>query len=212
MRALGIDVSVKRGLDLVLLEKPWSVVEVCSHVTTAELPRLIADLRPDTIAIDSPPCFGNGAPRKTEVALRRRGISLYATPWEEEKMTRSFYGWMRVGFGAFAACSTAGFPLFRGDGYKGSAVEVYPYGVAVVLSGGLRPKGTSKKIWRHGLLKAHGLDMAKLKSLDHIDAALAAMTGLLALDGHACWQGEPSEGVIVLPCRTEDLKAKYLAP
>ena len=56
------------------------------------------------------------------------------------------------------------------------------------------------------------METASLKSLDHIDAALAALTGLLALDGHACWQGEPSEGVIVLPCRTEDLKAKYVAP
>ena len=183
MRSLGIDVGVRRGLDLVLLETPRSVIEVRSHITTADLPALITDLRPDSIAIDSPPSIGNGAPRKTEVVIRKRGISLYATPWEEEKITHSFYDWMRVGFRAFAASAAAGFPLFSGASYAGSAFEIFPYGAAVVLSGSLRPKETKKAVWRHGVLEAQGVDTTGLKGIDQIDAALGALTGLLALEG-----------------------------
>ena len=192
MRALGIDVGVRKGLDLVLLEKPRSVVQALSHVTVADLASLIAELKPDTIAIDSPPRFPNDAPRRTEVLIRKRGISLYATPWREEKKANKFYEWMKEGFKVFAACEVAGFPLFKGDSYVGSAFEVYPYGVAVVLSGYLRPKDVAKQAWRRGVLEARGVDTASLKSGDQVDAALAALTGLLALDDRACSEGEPS--------------------
>ena len=210
MRALGIDVGVKKGLDLVLLNETRLVVAVRSRISPGDLPTLIADLRPDVITIDSPPRFGNGAPRKTEVEIRKRGISLYATPWEEDKKNRPFYDWMREGFKAFHACATAGFPLFSDDGYPGSAMEVFPYAVAVVLSGGLRPKGMTKRVWRRGVLASHGVDATSLKNTDQVDAALAALTGLLALESQVCWEGDPSEGVIVLPCRAEDLKQRYL--
>jgi len=210
LRALGIDVGVKKGLDLVLLNEARLVVEVRPHISTVDLPILIADLRPDVIAIDSPPRFGDGAPRKTECDIRKRGISLYQTPWQDEKKTRKFYDWMREGFKVFEASEAAGFRLFRGEGYHRAAFEVFPYAVAVVLSGGLRPKGMTKQVWRRGVLASHGVEATGLKSTDQVDAALAALTGLLALEGHVCWQGNPSEGVIVLPCRAEDLKERYL--
>ncbi len=211
MRALGIDVGIKKGLDLVLLEQPRAVVAIRSRIAIADLATLIGELRPDAIAIDSPPCFANGAPRTTEDALRKRGISLYTTPWKEAKKAHPFYAWMREGFNVFAACEVAGFPLFKGSSYVGSAFEVYPYSAAVVLSSGLRPRNSRRHVWRRGVLESHDVNTVALRNGDQIDAALAALTGLLALDGRACWQGKPSEGVIVLPCRTEDLKARYAA-
>ena len=209
MRALGIDVGVRKGLDLVLVETPRTVVEVSSHVTPAELASHIGHLKPDTIALDSPPAFGHGGPRKTEQALRKRGISLYATPWDEGKKIRPFYNWMREGFKVFHACATAGFPLFSDHGYLGSAMEVFPYASSVALGGALRPKGVRKKAWRTSVLKSQGIDTSFLKTVDSIDAALAALTGLFALEDCVCWLGEPSEGVIILPCRKADLKERY---
>lgn len=212
MRALGIVVGVAKGLDLVLLEQPRSVLDVRPHVAVTDLATLIAELKPDTIAIDSPPCFPDDAPRRTEDLIRKRGISLYATPWQEEMKGNKFYEWMQEGFNVFAACELAGFPLFKGDSYVGSAFEVYPYSVAVVLSGALRPKDVRKQVWRRGVLEAQGVTTTSLRNGHQIDAALAGLTGLLAIERRVCWQGEPSEGVIVLPRHAEDLKAKYLAP
>jgi hypothetical protein len=40
-----------------------------------------------------------------------------------------------------------------------------------------------------------------LRTVDQIDAGLAALTGLLALEGEFCALGDPQEGVIVLPAR-----------
>jgi hypothetical protein len=51
-------------------------------------------------------------------------------------------------------------------------------------------------------LEARRVDVATLRSQDEVDAALAALTGLLALEGEFVAVGDPDEGVIVLPCRT----------
>ena len=42
----------------------------------------------------------------------------------------------------------------------------------------------------------------ELTSIDRIDAALAALTGLLALEGKRFAPGDPQEGVIMLPVNT----------
>ena len=43
---------------------------------------------------------------------------------------------------------------------------------------------------------------------DQVDAGLAALTGLMSLEGCFCYLGEPREGVIVLPFARQDLLAK----
>jgi hypothetical protein len=52
------------------------------------------------------------------------------------------------------------------------------------------------------VLVAGGVDAAGLRSMDQVDAALAALTGLLALDGRFSAPGDPTEGVIVVPARS----------
>jgi predicted nuclease with RNAse H fold len=200
MRALGVDVSVRRGLDLVLLDGSPEPAALRSDVSPEALPACLRELAPDVVAIDSPPAWGvGGGSRRAEQALRRLGIQSYGTPSDPRKGDNAFYGWMKVGFRAFAAASTAGFPLYRRGAVCGTVTEVFPHASAVVLAGCLPPAAVPKHTWRASVLRAHGLDVGLLRTPDLIDAALAALTGLFALRGEFVAAGEPEEGVIVLP-------------
>src|SRR5437867_9714649 len=98
LRSLGVDVSVRRGLDLVLLNASRRLLDVCPGVKVEDLPALLSDCKPDVVAIDSPPAWGSaGNSRLAERALRRAGISSYATPSDPAKQVRPFYRWMKVG-------------------------------------------------------------------------------------------------------------------
>ncbi|MGH8973718.1 MAG: hypothetical protein ACRD0C_11005, partial [Acidimicrobiia bacterium] len=55
--------------------------------------------------------------------------------------------------------------------------------------------------WRRSVLEAAGVDTAALRTLDQLDAALAALTGLLAWQGCSFTLGDPDEGLMVLPGR-----------
>ena len=73
-------------------------------------------------------------------------------------------------------------------------MEVFPHATAVVLAGSLPPKGVSKRVWRERVLHAQGVRTDELTSIDRIDAALAALTGLLALEGKRFAPGRPAGG------------------
>ncbi len=49
------------------------------------------------------------------------------------------------------------------------------------------------------MLASHGVDVDGLPTVDRIDAALAALTGVLALEGSASFLGDPAEGVVLVP-------------
>jgi hypothetical protein len=78
-------------------------------------------------------------------------------------------------------------------------VEVFPHASAAVLTGCLPPKGVRKRTWRERVLVAHGVTVDDLRNADQVDAALCALTGMLALEGKHFAPGDPKEGVIVLP-------------
>ena len=54
-------------------------------------------------------------------------------------------------------------------------------------------------MFRGRVLETHGVGLDELPNIDRIDAALAALTGVIALEGGSTWVGEPSEGVVLLP-------------
>jgi predicted nuclease with RNAse H fold len=200
LRSLGIDVSVRRGLDVAALDESRHLVAVRSHQRVDDLPALLRELAPDVVAIDSPPAWGRaGRSRRAERDLRCLGLSSYATPSDPVWRERPFYAWMKVGFAVFRRVAASGFGRFRSGGVRRTAIEVFPYATAVALTGMLRPPGTSKRSWRREVLRRQGLDVDRLPTLDAIDAALAALTGLLALQGRVTAVGDPREGVIVLP-------------
>ena len=202
MRALGIDVGVRKGLDVVVLEDGGREPAATRRgVRLQDLRPLIERAGPDVVAIDSPPAWARvGRSRGTEREIRLFGIQSYGTPTADRGIQHPFYEWMRVGFEVFRIAGRAGFPRYRGGPAAGTAIEVFPHASAVVLAGCLPPRGIPKAAWRASVLRRAGVHVDG--SPDRIDAALAALTGLRALAGRSCALGDPREGVIVLPART----------
>jgi predicted nuclease with RNAse H fold len=204
VRALGIDVGARKRFDLVLMGEDRTPLERRRRVQPSELDELIEAWRPDVIAVDAPPQWGlhAGGSRLTERELRRFGIQSFGTPSDPGKAENAFYEWMTVGFSAYEAAARCGYPRYSGGRTNGTAMEVYPHASAVVLSGCLPSKGTRKRDFRRAVLRSQGVSLDALRSMDQLDAALAALTGLLALQGARFAPGDPKEGVIVLPARS----------
>ena len=105
---------------------------------------------------------------------------------------------MRIGFDLFERLAPA-YPLYRGGDPTQRAAEVFPHATACLLAGGLRERATPKHVFRSQTLRRAGVRSPELTTPDQIDAALAALTGLIALEGGHCGVGDPDEGVILLP-------------
>jgi predicted nuclease with RNAse H fold len=178
---------------------------ILTGVRIREVGRLIAELKPDIVAIDSPPDWAGSdrGSRDTERQLRGLNLKAFNTPSRERGEGRPFYEWMEVGFEVFRVAARHGFPRYRAGDPARTAIEVYPHASAAVLAGCLRPNGISKKAWRTGILRTQHVRVDGLRTGDQVDAALAALTGLMALDGHHFAPSlDPTEGAIVLPSWT----------
>lgn len=204
MRSLGIDVGVRKGLDLVLMDEGRVPLERGRRVGPSELEELVREWEPDAIAIDAPPQWGihSGGSRLTERELRGFGIQSFGTPSDPRRADNAFYEWMTVGFTVFEAVARCGFARYAGGRAKGTAMEVFPHASAVVLTGCLPAQGVTKRDFRAAALREQGVKLDGIGSMDQLDATLAALTGLLALDGRLFAPGDPREGVIVLPARS----------
>ncbi len=199
MVAMGIDVSVVRGLDVVVLEESGRPVLSRARQTLPDLEAALRVVQPEIVAIDSPPGWATaGRSRPLERELARLGISMYATP--QDPGDHPFYRWMRVGFEVFAAADRCGYPLYRGDtAVQGRAVEVFPHVSAVTLRGRLPGRGARKVTWRREALVEGGVEHEPLHSLHQVDAALAALTGIRCLQHRFCLVGVLGVAVLALP-------------
>jgi len=209
VRALGVDVGgeERKQLDIVVMDADRQIAAVGSRVPVRRLADLIADHRPDVVAIDCPPAWAPAGKRSrlAERELKLLGIQAYYTPDREAGERNGFYSWMRNGMAAFRTAERAGFPAYRAGAIAGSAIEVFPHASATVLAGCLppaRPNASSKRTWRAAVLTAHHVPIAQLQTLDQVDAALCALTGIIALELRDPFApGAPDEGRIVLPAR-----------
>jgi hypothetical protein len=209
VRALGIDVGgeLRKQLDVVVMDADRQIAAVGSRVGVRRLGALIEDHRPDVVCIDSPPAWAAPGQRSrlAERELRLLGIQSYATPARSAGESHDFYAWMRNGMAAFRAAARAGFPAYTAGRIAGSAIEVFPHATATVLAGCLAPArqtSAAKRAWRAAILRAAHVPTAQLRTLDQVDAALCALTGVVALElGDPFAPGAPGEGRIVLPAR-----------
>ncbi len=198
--SVGIDVAERRkGLDLVALDHDRDVLASRRGLTVDEAVSMALALSPSIVCIDSPPGWStSGRSRLAERELSRLGIQSYRTG--ADPGDHPFYRWMRVGFEVFARLAPT-YSRYRGGDAKGTAAEVFPHATACLLAGRLRPPGTPKHTMRRQVLRAAGIAEAELTTPDQVDAALGALTGLIALhQGHSA-VGNPDEGVILLPVR-----------
>jgi len=196
---MGIDVAIARGLDIVVLDDSLRVVFGPATLRLVDLPDLIRRTEPDVIAIDSPPAWGlSGKSRPIERQLQALGISIFPAPAAE--FARDLHRWMETGFDVFKVAGDLGYPLNTGGAsFARSAIEVFPHASAVVLRGSLAPVGMAKYVWRRSVLEAAGVACSEMRTTDHLDAALAALTGLRFLSGDFSVVGTPGEAVLVLP-------------
>lgn len=199
MRSLGIDVGVGKGLDLVIMDETKTPGLILSRAGLDDVERAIKEFEPTIVAVDSPPKWARGGKsRNTENELARLNIHAFRTP-SLEHAEHVRFDWMRKGMEVFQLADRMGYPLGTGKPYRMRAIEVFPHATAVVLAGCLPPRGERKRQWRERVLKIQGVRTKDLTTIDQMDAALAALTGLLVLGGRETHLGDPSEGVIVIP-------------
>ena len=197
--AVGVDVAeARKGFDLVALDDQRRIV--CSHGRLSETDTVLLvtdEIRPVVVCIDSPPGWAHsGRSRAAERELA--GLGFPAFPVGADPGDHPFYRWMRAGMGLYKALEGT-YPRYRSGDLRGTAFEVYPHASAQRLAGRPRPAGTTKTTFRRAALAAHGVDEAQLTNIDRVDAALCALTGLLALRGCFEMVGDPLDGVVVVP-------------
>ena len=198
MVSVGLDVAEPRkGLDLVALDGEGNVLASRGGMAVDEAASVTLALHPAVVCIDSPSGWStSGRSRLAERELSRLGIQSYRTG--PDPGDHPFYRWMRVGFEMFKRLAPA-YPLYRGGDVAGTAAEVFPHATACLLAGHLRPPGTPKHTVRRQILRSAGIADTGLTTPDQVDAALGALTGLIALGGGHSVLGDPDEGVILLP-------------
>jgi predicted nuclease with RNAse H fold len=198
--AIGIDVAEPRkGLDLVALDRDRNVLTRACRLTVSDAVSLTLALKPAIVCIDSPSAWStSGRSRLAERELARISIQSYRTG--PDPGDHPFYRWMRIGFELFESLAPA-YPLYRGGDPTGRAAEVFPHATACLLAGRLRERATPKHAFRRQTLRRAGVRSPELTTADQIDAALAALTGLVALEGAHSAVGDPNEGMILLPVR-----------
>jgi predicted nuclease with RNAse H fold len=77
MRAIGIDVSLVRRLDVVALADSGPIVFGPIKAAVTDIPAILREVNPDVVAIDSPPQWGtDGKSRLIEKQLRKVGINI----------------------------------------------------------------------------------------------------------------------------------------
>jgi predicted nuclease with RNAse H fold len=196
--AVGIDVAEPRkGFDLIALDRDRNILTRRSRLAMSEAVSLTLSLEPAIVCIDSPSGWSiSGPSRQAERELARIRIQSYRTG--PDPGDHPFYRWMRVGFELFERLAPA-YPLYRGGDPIQTAAEVFPHATASLLAGRLRARGIPKHEFRRQILHQRSVDATALATPDQIDAALAALTGLIALDGAHCVVGDPNEGMILLP-------------
>lgn len=195
--AVGVDIAeARKGLDLIAIDSQLLLVAVQSRLTVEDVVRLVTEIRPAVVCIDSPAQWStSGNSRQAERELSRVGINAFRTPAEDR--AGPFHAWMRVGFELYDALAHR-YPRYRGGNVVQTAAEYFPHASAAILAGRIHAR-KDKPAFRRQVLEDNNVATASLATVDQLDAALGALTGHIALAGGHSWVGDPDEGALLLP-------------
>lgn len=196
--AVGLDVALPRkGLDLVALDSRRQIAMSAGHLSVAEAIRLLLEeLNPHVVCIDSPAQWStSGRRREAERVLSALGINSMPTP--PESAATKHHDWMRVGFSIYDRLALR-YPRYRGGRVEETAAEYFPHASAVLLAGHVGAL-KARLPFRRAVLANHGVSLTQLSTIDRVDAALGALTGLIALENGHAWIGDADEGALLLP-------------
>ncbi len=147
-----------------------------------EILRLVLDVKPRVIAIDSPLSFAiDGKPfRACDLEARRRGFMV-----------------LPLNMPSMAKLTMRGIKLknkLQELGFE--VIEVFPTGAFKALN--IPPPKRGFKEAMEGL-KMLGLKLSNVKSVHELDAAIAAYTAYKYVKGEVELLGDPQEGIIAMP-------------
>ncbi|RKP58970.1 DUF429 domain-containing protein [Pararobbsia silviterrae] len=199
----GIDVGgIEKGFHLVVM-RGSSIVDVVTDRDPGELHRRCLQHEVEVVAIDAPSKWGvEGARREAEQALARERISCFPTPTlaRAQSSTTTFFKWMLNGarlYEVFAQTHPVdAVPVYAG---RRASIEVFPYAITCALLGRDVASAKLKRTQRRRLLEDLGIDTARLKSIDFLDAGLCAVAARCFVEGKTRAVGDVSGGYIVLP-------------
>lgn len=209
--AIGIDVGgSSKGFHAVALQGNVVLEARCfrgserGHVI-GDLVRWCVDQKAQAVAVDAPCGWSmDGGSRPCERALQRMGISSFYTPTKAKAEGRAFYDWVRNGEALFHALQPH-FPLYTGGGAvepgRRFCFETFPHAITWQRRGG-NASARDKKAQRKELLELNlgKEEVAKLKGIDFIDAALCAQMAADVVAGapfHAL--GDVQSGFLLVP-------------
>jgi len=238
----GIDISLRRGQTLALLDGTTMHAEVCTvrdALPKDELKQLLHVLRErrvSVVAIDSP--LKVSSLLLTDPKVR----NMYAVPEKQgskglvyakyrvcdfEMIRRALplyqvageeeraAGWMRVGFDLARALRAAGYcePAHATDS-GATLLEVFPHAAFCALLGHLpsRKSTVDGARARRDALSAAGVSVEVTGTHDDLDALAGALTAMRWQRGEGCAFGHPPEGLIVLPVPRAQVRDRYVKP
>lgn len=199
----GIDIGGDRkGCHLVILSGT-SIVTNINSKSPEDMLRQCVDNDVQAVGIDAP-CFwsNDGKARAAERALAKDDIFCFSTPTREKATSNAsgFYNWMLNGEKVFQAFASV-YPLLTSrDQHDGKvSFETFPHAITCSVRGRKNTSAKRKRVERRGLLSIVGINLATLKSIDAVDAALCAWTAACLLDDSTTFYGESESGYIVVP-------------
>lgn len=206
----GVDVAeAAKGFDLVVLDGHRRVVASAGRLGVADVVAEVARTGATLVCIDGPPAWAvPGRSRRAERDLRRLGHPCFVTP--PDPGDHPFYRWMRSGFALWEALAPT-HPRWAGGPLRDCAVEVFPAASATRLAGRRPAAGEGKVAHRRAVLRAAGVAADLLPTGDRVDAALAALTGLLGLEGLATVLGDTDDGYLLVPASHLSVPATHLS-
>ena len=200
---VGIDVGGERkGFHAVAL-RAGRFVDLQSLTDPKALLKWCREHEAHIIAVDAPCAWSeSSSSRLAERELRIDGgiIQCFKTPTRKRAQdTKSgFYGWVFNGERLYRELAHH-YALFDGQHLKPPTVlETFPHAVVCALAGRVvaaKPKATT----RHQSLRDQGYDVAGLRNIDFVDAALCAHTAEAFRTDRWRMFGAKEEGFIVVP-------------